>query len=114
MSARTHAWFISQPSFTGSGNTLNGRPAQATSAKGKEKAAPASESQASEKSWGTGQALGSRAPAAPHVPPSFRGRSLGASGTNAASLPTKSQLKRRSPTPDWGVDDDDIIEIDSD
>ncbi|KAF8557276.1 UFD1-domain-containing protein [Imleria badia] len=102
------------PSFTGSGNTLNGRPAQTTSAKGKEKAAPAPESQDSQKSWGTGQTLGSRAPAAPHVPPSFRVHSLGTTGTSAASLPTKSQPKRRSPTPDWGVDDDDIIEIDSD
>ena len=63
---------------------------------------------------GTGQTLGSRSQALPHVPPSFRGRTLGATGASAASLPTKSQPKRRSPTPDWGVDDDDIIEIDSD
>ncbi|KAN0076955.1 Ubiquitin fusion degradation protein UFD1 domain containing protein [Tylopilus felleus] len=99
------------PTFTGSGNTLNGRPVQTTSVKGKEKAASASQSQDSEKSWGAGQSLGSRAP---HVPPSFRGHPLGATGASTASLPTKPQPKRRSPTPDWGVDDDDIIEVDSD
>lgn len=109
MFSLTYARF-NQATFTGSGNTLNGRPAQMTSEKGKEKAVSHFQSQASQKSWGTGQTLGSRAPAAPHVPPSFRGRSLG----TIASVPTKSQPKRRSPTPDWGVDDDDIIEIDSD
>ncbi|KAF8136734.1 UFD1-domain-containing protein [Boletus edulis] len=96
--------------FTGSGNTLNGRPAQTRSAKGKEKEASSSQSQASQESWGTGHTLGSRAPGAPYVPPSFRGHSLGAT----ASLPSKPQPKQRSPTPDWGVDDDDMIEIDSD
>lgn len=113
MFALTHAHFNSQATFTGSGNTLNGRPVQTTSAKGKERATSASQSQADQKSWGTGQALGPRTPAPSHVPASFRGRSLGVAGTTA-SLPTKSQSKRRSPTPDWGVDDDDIIEIDSD
>lgn len=111
MSALTHARLYSQVTFTGSGNTLNGRPVQSMSGKGKEKAVSSSQPQASQKSWGTGQTLGSRAPLAPHVPPSFQGRSL---GTSTASLPIKSQPKRRSPTPDWGVDDDDIIEIDSD
>ncbi|KAG9318814.1 UFD1-domain-containing protein [Chiua virens] len=100
--------------FTGSGNSLNGRPVQTTSVKGKEKAASETQLPASEKSWGAGQALGSRTSVSPHVPPSFRGRSLGASGTSNASPSTKSQSKRRSPTPDWGVDDDDIIDIDSD
>jgi len=97
-------------SFTGSGNTLNGRTAQVTSTKGKEKEASDSPSQASQKSWGTGQTLGSRSSLPAHIPPSFRGPSLG----TPASSPAKSKPKRRSPTPDWGVDDDDVIEIDSD
>ncbi|KAG8217841.1 UFD1-domain-containing protein [Butyriboletus roseoflavus] len=69
--------------FTGSGSTLNGRPVQATSAKGKEKAPPASQSQTDQKSWGTGQTLGPRTPAPPYVPASFRGHSLGAAGTTS-------------------------------
>ncbi|KAH7912224.1 UFD1-domain-containing protein [Hygrophoropsis aurantiaca] len=101
------------PSFSGSGNTLTGRSAPTTgsssNAKGKQKEQPPSEP-----SWGTGgQTLGARSS---FVPQSFRGRDLGAGGapvpqTRQASKPTQ---QRRSPTPDWGVDDDDIIEIDSD
>ncbi|KAF9246176.1 UFD1-domain-containing protein [Melanogaster broomeanus] len=102
------------PSFSGSGNTLNGRPASSTPlAKGKEKDKSPSQSEASQKSWGAGQALGFRKPAPPHVPPSFRGGSLGAGGVAVPPQP-KRQPKQRSPTPDWGVDDDDVIEIDSD
>jgi len=53
-------------------------------------------------------------------------RSLGPTGAGGASIPRlpnrqqsskdkqKVVEKERSPTPDWGVDDDDIIEIDSD
>ncbi|KAH7889420.1 UFD1-domain-containing protein [Phlebopus sp. FC_14] len=100
----------SLPSFIGAGNTLNGRSGLSTSAtKGKEKAKPPLQPAANQKSWGTGQTLGARAPAPPHVPPSFRGRDLG-----APSRQPKGSQKRRSPTPDWGVDDDDIIDIDSD
>ncbi|KIK99279.1 hypothetical protein PAXRUDRAFT_822902, partial [Paxillus rubicundulus Ve08.2h10] len=96
------------PWFSGSGNTLTGRTAPSTSsAKGKAKAKSPSQSEVNQNSWGAGQALGSRTPAPPHIPPSFRGRTFG------AGAPVRQQPKRRSPTPDWGVDDDDIIEIDS-
>lgn len=82
--------------FTGSGHTLSGRPPAAvsvadsgssTNRKDKSKA----EQEAEEKDWGMGQTLGSR----------------GSGGS-------RPQQKERSPTPDWGVDDDDVIVIDSD
>ncbi|KAF9227505.1 UFD1-domain-containing protein [Gyrodon lividus] len=101
------------PSFSGAGNTLHGRSAPSTSStKGKEKAKSPSPSEATQKSWGDGQTLGFRTPAPQHVPPSFRGHSFGVGG--APVPPRPQQSKRRSPTPDWGIDDDDIIEIDSD
>jgi ubiquitin fusion degradation protein 1 len=120
---------VQEPSFGGSGNTLSGRSApsaSSTSGKGKEKEkAPESENKAS--SWGGGgQTLGSRAPAsAPNtfVPGSFRADvspgSFGAGGAQAPRLPQrgppKPKAKERSPSPDWGVDDDDdAIVIDSD
>ncbi|OJA18427.1 hypothetical protein AZE42_06984 [Rhizopogon vesiculosus] len=97
------------PSFSGSGNTLAGRSgASLADAKGKGKENSSAKSQPSEKSWGVGSSLGSSR--STHVPPSFRGRDLGSS---TVPRPT-GQSKRRSPTPDWGVDDDDIIDIDSD
>jgi len=103
----------SQPaSFSGSGNVLNGRSAPSSSGKGKEKAKSPSQSASTPKSWGSGQALGSRSQPVAYVPPSFRGRNIG-SGALSMSSRTK-QPNQRSPTPDWGVDDDEIIEIDSD
>ncbi|KAG1756620.1 UFD1-domain-containing protein [Suillus paluster] len=101
----------STPSFSGTGNTLTGRPASSLPrAKGKEKEKPPGNSQPSDKSWGTGNTLGlSRST---HIPPSFRGRDLGATGGGYRQANVQS--KQRSPTPDWGVDDDDIIDIDSD
>lgn len=101
--------------FTGSGNTLSGR-----SAKGKEKeqataSSSASTPAASEHNWGnSGNSLGSRPP-----------RDLGPVGAGGARIPrvpqrsrggkSKEPVKERSPSPDWGVDDDDdVIMIDSD
>ncbi|KAL4077147.1 ubiquitin fusion degradation protein UFD1-domain-containing protein [Scleroderma yunnanense] len=100
--------------FSGSGNVLNGRSmptsSASPSAKGKKRAKSPSHSEASTKTWGTGQTLGSRSQ--PRVPSSFRARELGSGGVSISRQPR--QPKRRSPTPDWGVDDDDVIEIDSD
>jgi len=119
----------SQPvAFGGSGNTLSGRSLQpqsqpqsqpATSSsqgKGKEKAA--TEEIKTEAKWSTGgQTLGIRST---HVPPSFRLRDAGAGG---APVPLsrrkgkeKEKMKERTQSPerDWGVDDDDVIIIDSD
>jgi len=94
---------------------LNGRSAPTSSvspsAKGKEKAKPPSQSEASTKSWGTGQTLESRSQ--PRFPPSFRAHELG-SGVLMSQSHQPRQPRRRSPTPDWGVDDDEIIAIDSD
>ncbi|KAJ6547663.1 ubiquitin fusion degradation protein I [Mycena capillaripes] len=96
--------------FNGTGNTLNGR--QAPSAKGKEKA-PAQDTSSSSAAWaGTGHSLGPGA-----VP-----RELGPVGAGGARIPRipqrnsggKQKEKERSPSPDWGVDDDDVIMIDSD
>ncbi|KAJ7285741.1 ubiquitin fusion degradation protein UFD1-domain-containing protein [Mycena rebaudengoi] len=95
--------------FHGSGNTLNGR--SSGSAKGKEKA-PAESTSSSATAWaGTGQSLGASIP-----------RDLGPVGAGGARIPRlpqrkngKQKEKARSPSPDWGVDDDDdAIMIDSD
>lgn len=92
--------------FHGSGNTLNDR--QPASAKGKEKA-PAQDTSTSSSAWaGTGQSLGGAVP-----------RELGPVGAGGARIPRIPQRqngkeKARSPSPDWGVDDDDVIMIDSD
>ncbi|KAJ6623556.1 ubiquitin fusion degradation protein UFD1-domain-containing protein [Mycena sp. CBHHK59/15] len=97
--------------FNGSGNTLHGR--QPASAKGKEKAP--TDNPSSSTAWaGTGQTLGQSIP-----------HELGPVGAGGARIPRvpqrtnrkqkeKEQEKARSPTPDWGVDDDDVIMIDSD
>ncbi|KAF8586528.1 UFD1-domain-containing protein [Ramaria rubella] len=86
--------------FIGSGNTLSGRQppgrsaGNSSSSSGKGKAKLKEEP---EKEWGTGQTLGNRRPA-PTSP-----------------VPKQKQKQReRSVTPDWGVDDDDVIVIDSD
>ncbi|KAF7305015.1 Ubiquitin fusion degradation protein 1 [Mycena kentingensis (nom. inval.)] len=98
--------------FSGSGNTLNGRQTASTSAKGKEKEKASEQSTSS--SWATlsgpGNTLGASVP-----------RHLGPVGAGGASVPrvpqrnkSKVEEKERSPTPDFGVDDDDIMDIDSD
>jgi ubiquitin fusion degradation protein 1 len=69
--------------------------------------------------WGTsGQTLGSRSA---HIPPSFRARDVGAGGAPVPLSRRKGKEKQKtkkdkspSPEQDWGVDDDDIIVIDSD
>jgi len=111
--------------FGGSGNTLSGRSVQyqsqptASSSNGKGKEKAASEGPEKEAKWGTaGQTLGSRST---HVPPSFRARDVGAGGA-PVPLPRRKGKekqkaeKQKSPSPDqdWGVDDDDVIVIDSD
>ncbi|KAF5381047.1 hypothetical protein D9615_004032 [Tricholomella constricta] len=104
------------PTFVGSGNTLSGRNTQSQlSSKGKEKekekeGAPANSPLTP---WsGTGQTLGAR-----NIP-----RELGPVGAGGARVPRppqrnykeKEKQKERSTSPDWGVDDDDVIMVDSD
>jgi len=82
--------------FSGSGNTLSGRGTASTNASSsKEKEKEKAKEEPVPKVWGSGQTLGTRS-AAP--PPSKKPQ----------------PKKERSPTPDWGVDDDDVIVIDSD
>jgi len=103
------------------GNTLSGRlpqsSSQAASSKGKEKATPPED-----KRWGSGgQTLASRNTT---VPSSFRDRERGAGGAPVPKPPNrrvrsgkqkeKENQKARSPTPDFGVDEEDVIVIDSD
>ena len=97
--------------FSGAGNTLTGHPAVESSAsKGKAK-----EEKKEEHNWGTGQTLNS-------LPPSSRRFGSGTFGAGGASVPhipqrvggVRKQDRQRSPSPDWGVDDDEIIDIDSD
>ncbi|KAJ7271878.1 ubiquitin fusion degradation protein I [Mycena haematopus] len=95
--------------FNGAGNTLNGR--SIGTAKGKEKAPKQDTSGSSSATWaGTGHSLGGSVP-----------RELGPVGAGGARIPrvpqrtnSKPKEKQRSPSPDWGVDDDDVIMIDSD
>ncbi|KAK0451009.1 ubiquitin fusion degradation protein I [Armillaria borealis] len=101
-------------SFAGSGQTLTGRGSgqfSASTSKGKEKATEESSESASWSALGSGQTLGNQAP-----------RELGVVGAGGARVPriprrnnaAPQQQKARSPSPDWGVDDDDVIMIDSD
>nr|GAT53259.1 predicted protein [Mycena chlorophos] len=98
--------------FGGGGNTLNGR--QAPNAKGKEKEKEKENEGDKPSSWttlGSGQTLGASVP-----------RDLGPVGAGGARVPRVPQRNKpkvtqreRSPTPDFGVDDDDdAIMIDSD
>lgn len=94
--------------FNGSGRTLSGRNETTTSSskgKGKEKDEPPV-------SWSAGgQKLGARTGLSQNGP-------MGAGGASVPRVPqrpAKIQEKERSPTPDFGVDDDDdAIMIDSD
>ncbi|KAJ3565010.1 hypothetical protein NP233_g7916 [Leucocoprinus birnbaumii] len=92
-------------SFGGAGQTLNGRTlgtsqAPSSSEKGKQK------EKQSTHTWGTGgQALGSR------------NTVLGAGGASVPRLPNRNKRapsRERSPTPDFGVDDDDDVIMISD
>ncbi|KAF9013911.1 ubiquitin fusion degradation protein UFD1-domain-containing protein [Cyathus striatus] len=101
------------PAFGGSGQTLNGRPQPSrttASPKGKENLEK-DPSSTNNHTWGSsGQTLGSR-----NTP-----RELGPTGAGGARIPRlperqKKERRPRSPTPDFGVDDDDdVIMIDSD
>lgn len=108
--------------FVGAGNSLNGRPASTSaqrSGKGKSKATEDTEVKKDEARWGTGQgrSLGSR-PSNGVSTRTFGGSLVGAGGTSVPRLsqrPNKKPPRReRSPTPDFGIDDDDVIVIDSD
>ncbi|KAL1746104.1 ubiquitin fusion degradation protein UFD1-domain-containing protein [Schizophyllum fasciatum] len=106
----------SASSFSGSGATLSGRPApgaSGASAKGKEKQKEKENTESAHQWAGSGQTLGRSIPrdAGP----------VGAGGARAPRAPVRSaasqkqKQKERSPTPDWGVDDDeDVIMYDSD
>lgn len=83
----------SSTNFAGAGNTLSSRTlSPSETSKGKEVVKEVTQST---RNWGAGQTLGTRRPAT--------------SFTKA-----KPPVRQRSPTPDWGVDDDDVIAIDSD
>ncbi|KAI0647302.1 UFD1-domain-containing protein [Trametes meyenii] len=93
--------------FSGSGNSLTGRhqpPQSQSSAKGKEREQPSSVS------WGSGgQTLGGRPPK-PTV--HSASRAIGAGGASVPVLPQrhgKEKERERSPTPDFGVDDEDDV-----
>ncbi|KAG6868724.1 hypothetical protein C0993_011662 [Termitomyces sp. T159_Od127] len=90
--------------FSGSGKTLSGRTqaSAVTASKGKEK-----EDKPLYNWAGTGQTLGQSVP-----------RELGPVGAGGARVPKlphrnkkQKEKKERSPSPDWGVDDDDVIMI---
>ncbi|EJF66068.1 UFD1-domain-containing protein [Dichomitus squalens LYAD-421 SS1] len=99
-------------SFAGTGNTLTGRSQPSSSDKGKSKAQSSSTT-----TWGSGgQTLGRR----PTQPASSTPRSVGAGGASVPVLPSRGRAQQqqaqreRSPTPDFGVDDDEDIPYYSD
>ncbi|KAK7054777.1 ubiquitin fusion degradation protein [Paramarasmius palmivorus] len=101
-----------ESAFSGSGATLNGQQISqpsSSSAKGKGKE---KEPEASSSSWsGQGNTLGNSVPREVGL--------VGAGGARVPRLPqrqsTQQAQRERSPTPDFGVDDDDdVIMIDSD
>jgi ubiquitin fusion degradation protein 1 len=106
--------------FLGTGNSLNGRDTGSSTqsaGKGKSKATEDTGAQkVDEARWGTGQgrSLGSRPSNGVDT------RTFGLVGVGGASVPRLSQRSKkprhreRSPTPDFGIDDDDVIVIDSD
>jgi ubiquitin fusion degradation protein 1 len=109
--------------FLGTGNSLNGQatgPSTQSTGKGKSKAAEDTGAKnVDEARWGTGQgrSLGSR----PSNGVDTRTFGAGLVGVGGASVPRISQRsskkprrRERSPTPDYGIDDDDVIVIDSD
>jgi ubiquitin fusion degradation protein 1 len=109
--------------FLGTGNSLNGGASGSSTqstGKGKSKATEDTGAKKVEaRSWGTGQgqSLGSR----PSNGVDTRTFGAGLVGVGGASVPRLSQRsskkprrRERSPTPDFGIDDDDVIVIDSD
>ena len=107
--------------FLGTGNSLNGGATGSSQSTGKGKSKATEDTGAKkvdEARWGTGQgrSLGSRPSNGVDT------RTFGASlvGVGGASVPRLSQRSKkprrreRSPTPDFGIDDDDVIVIDSD
>jgi len=108
--------------FVGAGSSLNGNatgsPAKSTG-KGKNNPSEDTGAKTDEARWGTGQgrSLGSRQSNGAGT--RTMGASLvGVSGTSVPLLSPRSSKKpsrrERSPTPDFGIDDDDVIVIDSD
>ncbi|TFK30019.1 UFD1-domain-containing protein [Coprinopsis marcescibilis] len=100
----------SPPPFVGSGNRLTGR---SSSQSGNSSAKPEEHKPAPTHNWGSsGSTLGASTPREPGP--------VGAGGAGIPRLPhrpnsnSKPKKKERSPTPDFGVDDDEMIEIDSD
>jgi len=118
--------------FTGTGNSLTGRsngPASlGSSAKGKgkekETASSSEVSKDTEARWGKGNRLTGGPPLRKTTTASSRRTTgdgpVGAGGARAPRLNNQSTgvappQRKRSPTPDWGVDDDDdVIYVDSD
>ncbi|KAI0277216.1 ubiquitin fusion degradation protein UFD1-domain-containing protein [Russula aff. rugulosa BPL654] len=109
--------------FLGTGNSLDGRATGSSTqstGKGKSKATEDTGAKTVDESrWGTGQgrSLGSR----PSNGVDTRTFGPGLVGVGGASVPRLSQRsskkprrRERSPTPDFGIDDDDVIVIDSD
>ena len=109
--------------FLGTGNSLDGRASGSSTqstGKGKSKATEDTEAKkVDDARWGTGQgrSLGSR----PSNGVDTRTFGAGLVGVGGASVPRLSQRpgkkprrRERSPTPDFGIDDDDVIVIDSD
>ena len=111
--------------FLGTGNSLNGRAtgssAQSIQSTGKGKSKATEDTGAKnvdEARWGTGQgrSLGSR----PSNGVDTRTFGAGLVGVGGASVPRLSQRSKkprrreRSPTPDFGIDEDDVIVVDSD
>jgi ubiquitin fusion degradation protein 1 len=101
--------------FSGTGYALKGRRNhnQAPSnGKGKEKEkADASEPEEAPASWGAGRTLrSSRVSVQPVRPNPAESSRVPNSRTGKA----EKARETRSPSPDWGVDDDDVIMIDSD
>ncbi|PFH54271.1 hypothetical protein AMATHDRAFT_544 [Amanita thiersii Skay4041] len=98
--------------FNGAGHQLNGKSISqksqsSSSVKGKER-----EGSNLNYSWGdSGRKLGSKY-SEPMKPVKY-----GAGGASVPEPPSRNKKvpeRKRSPTPDWGVDDDDVIMIDSD
>lgn len=111
MIALTLRDFYQEPSaFSGSGQMLTGRSGSAQ-VKGREKDQQSTNN--SLESWrGTGQNLGTTSGPRELGP-------VGAGGARIPRIPQRTQKqkqakKERSPSPDWGVEDDDVDMIDSD
>ena len=106
------AFAVQSKSFAGTGNTLTGRSQPSSSDKGKGKAQSSSST-----NWGSGgQTLGRRL----GQPANSAPRATGAGGASVPVPPSRGRTQQqaaqreRSPTPDFGVDDDEDIAYYSD